>query len=188
MAHLEHLTDAELLGRTATRPEAFGVFYRRHVAAVVGFLLARTRDRELTADLTGETFAAALAARGQFNPDRGPARAWLHGIARNALADSARRGQVEDRARRALGIAALCVDEDDLDRVEELADVARGSGEAGRHLEALEPGTRDAVHARVVAERDYAEIARDLRCSEAVVRKRVSRGLAALRAKLEGPA
>jgi RNA polymerase sigma-70 factor (ECF subfamily) len=33
----------------------------------------------------------------------------------------------------------------------------------------------------VVDERDYAEIAKDLRCSEAVVRKRVSRGLARMR-------
>jgi RNA polymerase sigma-70 factor (ECF subfamily) len=37
----------------------------------------------------------------------------------------------------------------------------------------------------VVDERDYPDIARDLRCSEAVVRERVSRGLTALRDELE---
>jgi DNA-directed RNA polymerase specialized sigma24 family protein len=37
----------------------------------------------------------------------------------------------------------------------------------------------------VVDERGYPEIARDLRCSEAVVRRRVSRGLAALRDQVE---
>ena len=41
-----------------------------------------------------------------------------------------------------------------------------------------------AVQAHVVAERDYAEIAQDLNVSEAVVRKRVSRGLAALRHRM----
>ncbi len=184
MVDLEHLTDARLLERSATRPEAFGVFYRRHVGGVVGFLLARTRDRELAADLAGETFAAALSARAQFDPDRGPARAWLYGIARNTLYDSIRRGQVEDRARRALRIPPLLLEEEDLERVEELADAA--GEDAVRHLDALEPGTRQAVHARVIAERDYAEIARELRCSEAVVRKRVSRGLAALRSRMEG--
>ena len=42
-----------------------------------------------------------------------------------------------------------------------------------------------AVRARVIDERDYPDIAKDLRCSEAVVRKRVSRGLGALRARME---
>lgn len=184
MADLEHLTDAVLLERTGTRPDAFGVFYRRHVAAVVGFLLAGTRDRELAADLAGETFAAALSARAQFDADRGPARAWLYGIARNTLYDSVRRGQVEDRARRALGIPPLLLEDDDLERVEELADAA--GEDVVRHLDALESGTREAVRARVIAEREYADIARELRCSEAVVRKRVSRGLASLRSRMEG--
>jgi RNA polymerase sigma-70 factor (ECF subfamily) len=47
------------------------------------------------------------------------------------------------------------------------------------------PGDQqDAVRARVIDERDYADIAKDMRCSEAVVRKRVSRGLGTLRAHL----
>ena len=37
---------------------------------------------------------------------------------------------------------------------------------------------------RVIDERDYDEIARDLECSEAVVRKRVSRALSTLRARV----
>jgi RNA polymerase sigma-70 factor (ECF subfamily) len=39
-----------------------------------------------------------------------------------------------------------------------------------------------ALRARVIDETDYATIARELRTSEAVVRKRVSRALARLRA------
>lgn len=37
----------------------------------------------------------------------------------------------------------------------------------------------------MIDERGYGDIAKDLRCSEAVVRKRVSRGLGTLRAHLE---
>jgi RNA polymerase sigma-70 factor (ECF subfamily) len=48
----------------------------------------------------------------------------------------------------------------------------------------LPAGERAAVSARVIEERDYGEIARSLGCSEMVVRKRVSRGLARLRAGL----
>jgi DNA-directed RNA polymerase specialized sigma24 family protein len=52
-------------------------------------------------------------------------------------------------------------------------------------LGGLPPHAREAVRARVVEERDYPDIARDLRCSEAIVRKRVSRGLKALRNQME---
>jgi RNA polymerase sigma-70 factor (ECF subfamily) len=41
------------------------------------------------------------------------------------------------------------------------------------------------VKARVVDEREYAEIAAVMRCSELVVRKRVSRGLGRLREQVE---
>jgi len=41
-----------------------------------------------------------------------------------------------------------------------------------------------ALRARVIDEREYDEIARDLDCSEAVVRKRVSRALSTLRARV----
>jgi DNA-directed RNA polymerase specialized sigma24 family protein len=46
---------------------------------------------------------------------------------------------------------------------------------------------RRAVELRVIDERDYGEIATELRCSELVVRKRVSRGLAHLREQLREP-
>ncbi len=49
-------------------------------------------------------------------------------------------------------------------------------------LAALPPQQREAVIARVLDEREYNEISLDLECSALVVRKRVSRGLAALRA------
>jgi RNA polymerase sigma-70 factor (ECF subfamily) len=52
---------------------------------------------------------------------------------------------------------------------------------------ALPPAQRDAVLARVVQERPYAEIADEMRCSELLVRQRVSRGLRALRDQIEEP-
>lgn len=52
-------------------------------------------------------------------------------------------------------------------------------------LAALPPDQREAVEARIVDEREYADIALAARTSESVVRKRVSRGLAGLRSRLE---
>ncbi len=42
-----------------------------------------------------------------------------------------------------------------------------------------------AIRARYLEGRDYAEIASELRCSESVIRKRASRGMATLRDQLQ---
>lgn len=99
-------TDEELLAAVDGEPEAFGVFYGRQVRPLLGYLVRRAGDAELAADLCAETFAAALDGLHRFDPKRGPAVAWLYGIARRSLSHAARRGVVEDRARRRLGMAA----------------------------------------------------------------------------------
>ncbi len=125
-------SDAELLAAAGREPEAFGVFYRRHVRSVLAYTLSRTRRPELAADLTAETFAVALQRGDSFDERRGPARAWLLSIASSKLVDAARRGQVEDRARRRLGIAPRELTDVDLERVEELADLGGGLDADGK--------------------------------------------------------
>jgi RNA polymerase sigma factor (sigma-70 family) len=99
--------DEALLVEGRRDAEAFGLFYSRHVDAVLAFFLRRTGDRELAADLTAETFAAALSALPRYRPQRSAALAWLFAIAHHKMVDSIRRGQVEDRARRRLGLEPL---------------------------------------------------------------------------------
>jgi RNA polymerase sigma factor (sigma-70 family) len=176
-------SDAQLLPAIARGDDrAFSAFYRRHLGMVVGWCVRRTGDPELAADLTAEVFAAVLIAAARYEPAHDSAAAWLVGIARNALGHSVRRGQVDARARQRLGAPPLTVEDDDLARVLELA--ADREGAAGRLLAGLPPDERVAVRARVIEERAYDEIAQSLGCSEMVVRKRVSRGLARLRAGL----
>jgi RNA polymerase sigma-70 factor (ECF subfamily) len=176
--------DDDLLARFAAGDaEAFVGFYRRHLAAILGFFLRRTGDPELTADLTAEVFAAALLAAERFRPGEQPALAWLYGIAAHKLADSRRRGRVEDQARRRLALEPLAIDDAELARVEQMAD----SGAAEAAVLTLPAAQRDAVLARVVDERPYAEIADQMQCSELLVRQRVSRGLRALRAQIQEP-
>jgi RNA polymerase sigma-70 factor, ECF subfamily len=178
--------DDELLGRFAGGdPEAFVAFYRRHLAAVLGFFLRRTGDPELTADLTAEVFAAALLAAERYRPGERPALAWLYGIAAHKLADSRRRGRVEDAARRRLGMEPLTIDDAELARVEELADAGATAAALEQALGALPGDQRDAVLERIVRERSYADIAHDMDCSQLLVRQRVSRGLRALRAQIK---
>ncbi|MGC9221851.1 MAG: RNA polymerase sigma factor [Solirubrobacteraceae bacterium] len=53
-----------------------------------------------------------------------------------------------------------------------------------RLLYELPADQRQVVQARILDGRPYSDIAHELRCSEAVVRKRVSRGLSTLRDQL----
>ena len=180
---MEMMDDAQLLAASARGDaEAFAAFYRRHLRHVVGFCLRETGSRELAADLSAEVFAAALEASGRYEPRHDTAVAWLLGIARNKLLDSLRRGRVENATRRRLGLAPVALEDEDLARVEELAGFAERP--ALELVDALPVDERYAVRARIVDERPYAEIAGELDCSESVLRKRVSRGLARVRSQL----
>jgi RNA polymerase sigma factor (sigma-70 family) len=161
---------------------SFAVFYRRHVEGVLAFFARRTRDAELAADLTAETFAGALVARGRFDPGRGSAPAWLYGIALHKLAHAQRRAGAERRARRRLGMERIELTDADIERIDALGSDTRAS----TLVERLAPEQRDAIRAHVIDERPYGEIASSEAVSEAVVRKRVSRGLAAVRQRM-GP-
>jgi RNA polymerase sigma-70 factor (ECF subfamily) len=172
------VTDEELL--SARDAASFERFYTHHVDRVLGFFARRTRDPELAADLCAETFAAALASRHRYRPDAGAAAAWLFGIASKKLADAHRRGYAEQRARRRLGMERIELSDDDVARIARL-----GEADAAHVLLArLAPDQREAIAAHVIEERPYEEIAAQLDTSQAVVRKRVSRGLAAMRQRM----
>jgi RNA polymerase sigma factor (sigma-70 family) len=174
---------ALLLAARAGDYAAFELFYRRWLPVVTRFHLRRGGSREAAFDLTAETFAGVVASLGKFDPEQGSAAAWLFGIAEHKLGTSRRRGRVEARARRELGCGRLTLDDEDLTRVEELASLG-GSERVQALLAELPPDQEAAVRARVLDERSYVEIAIELRCSEAVVRQRVHRGLQRLRERM----
>ena len=185
---MDERSDDDLLAATRAEPEAFAVFYRRHVDALLAYFARRTRDAELAADLTAETFAAALDGAHRHRPERGPAVAWLYGIARRQLAHAARTGAVEDRARRRLGMAPLQLTDEALERVEALATADASAALIREGLAALPADQREARAARGCSRSRTTRRSRPrARTSESVVRKRVSRGLAGLRSRLEGP-
>jgi RNA polymerase sigma-70 factor (ECF subfamily) len=174
------LSDGELLERTrAGDCDAFGELYERRRELVLAFLLKRTRDPEAAMDLMAETFAAALLALADRPPAiAGSAAPWLLTIARNAMIDSYRRGRVESDARRRLAMEPVQIGDGDVERVLQLAaetDLLLGLADE------LPAEQFDALRARVLDGRGYEEIAGQLECSAAVVRKRVSRAISTLR-------
>ena len=186
MTDFAKLTDDALLLATRRQPEAFGVFYERHAASMLRFLARATGSREAALDLTAEVFAAALTATHRYRPGEAPAKDWLFGITRNKLAAVRRDDARADAARRRLGIPRLEFADAALERIDEILD-ARGRGQG--YLDGmgeLTPDEHRAVSARVLEERDYAEIAAAAGTSETAIRKRVSRGLAKLAQRKDG--
>lgn len=177
-------SDVELLRAMATDAAAFEELYRRYEVVVAAFLVRRSRDPELAADLTTETFAVALLRSDAFR-DEGPVVGWLLGIARNALLESWRRGRAERRAQERLGLE-LHLSDASHERVETLLDADAVGPPLEHALARLPPGQRDAITAHVLEDRPYEEVAARLGVPASTVRKRVSRGLARLRTTLEG--
>src|ERR1700761_176860 len=110
------VSDERLLA--GSDPAGFETFYLRHVEMLLGFFARRTRDAELAADLTAETFAAALSARRRYRPEHGAALTWLFGIATKKLADAQRRGYAEQRCRRRLGMERIELTDADIARID----------------------------------------------------------------------
>ncbi len=183
---IEALSDVELLARTREDPGAFGVFYRRHVHALLAFMVRRCGNVEAGADLTAEVFATALERAEGFDPARGEPVGWLYGIARHKLARWFRDGTIEDRARRRLGITRIALGDEGIERVEAIASLDVRASVLHDALAGLPAQQRDAVVARVVLEHSYEQIGERDRVSSLLARKRVSRGLAALRQRLGG--
>ena len=175
--------ESQLLIEARSGAREFTAFYRHFEHPVLGFFVNATGRSDLAADLTAETFARALEAVAAFDPKRGRADQWLFGIARNVLAESYRRRQVEASARARLGMPELILDDH---TAETIARLSSGHEDASLALASLPNEQRHAIQARVLDEREYPDIAHELRCSEALVRQRVSRGLRALRTRLAG--
>lgn len=170
-------SDEELLA--AGGSQDFAIFYRRYAPEVLRYFARRVRDPEAAADLTAETFAAVVVARGRFRPDRGSAAGWLYGIAGHKLADFQRHGYLEDRARRQLGMVRRPLSEKDATYIAALGD------EVVTDMLSLLPGEqRDAVHGHVIADQSYEQLARAAGISPSAMRQRVSRGLRTLRGRI----
>jgi RNA polymerase sigma-70 factor (ECF subfamily) len=177
--------DGMLLTRARHSPEAFGEFYDRNVQAVLRFFYQRTASSEVAADLTAETFTAVLAGVHRYRPAKGTGRGWMFGIARNLYRQYLRRGRVETKARRRLGVRMPDLETIDLERIEAAVDFMPFVVLLPGALEALSPSVRAAVQLRIGDQLPYREIAERLGCTEISARVRVSRGLDRLHASLD---
>jgi RNA polymerase sigma factor (sigma-70 family) len=160
--------------------------YRRHSVVLLAFFARRTYEVQVAFDLTAETFATALEEQPNCSARTVSARrAWLFGIARNLLASFYRSGEIELRAVRRLAIETPLMSDASIRRVEDLADLATARLAMSHAIAGLSDEYREALRLRVIDQRPYVDVARELGITEQTARARVSRALKSLRESLE---
>lgn len=169
--------EGDLLIEARRRPEALGELYVLVERRLVRYFYRRTACAATAADLTSETFAAAIDGLRRFDPKKGAGIGWIFGIARHLHSQWLRSEQVEQAARRKVGMQLGPPEDLDVTAIEESVDFGPILDRLDEALEQLTAPTRDAVVLRIVERLDYEEISARLRCSPGAARVRVSRGL-----------
>ncbi len=164
----------------------FERLYEGTAEDVVRYFLRRTGSPETAADLTAETFAAALTSWTSYELSKGSHRQWVFGIAHHQLTRYLRRRRVDSRARKELGMRrSVDLDAESRERIEQLVDLRTEFGRLDEALEELSSKAARAVELRIGQELPYEEVADRLGISETAARARVSRGLNRLAEILE---
>jgi len=167
---------------SGSAPEGFADLYERHFADIYRYIAGRL-GRNVADDIAADTFVIALRKHADFDPGRGPVRAWLYGIATNLVAQHRR---AEKRRYQALARAGA----------QELAaghDSNPGPGAAGegmqprlaRALARLSQEERDVLLLVALVDLSYQEISQALGIPDGTVGSRLNRARRKIRAALD---
>jgi RNA polymerase sigma factor (sigma-70 family) len=179
-------SDAALLGRIPSDRAALERFYRCHVDAIERFAVRRSRDPGEAAELVSAVFLAVIESAAGYDARRGPARAWLFGIAVRLLAEERRTWWRDERTmRRFAGQAVL--EPDDYARLEDQIDAARRGPAVVAALDSLSARDRELFLLVAEEELSVADAARVLGITPVAGRMRLRRARLKLRGALETP-
>jgi RNA polymerase sigma factor (sigma-70 family) len=165
--------------RTGTKLD-FERLYRAARDDVFAYVATMLRDRSAAEDVTALAFERAYRKQRSYDPRKGPERAWLFGIARNAALDELRR-----RKR----TAALEGDPVDTAAIglEDHADAALRRAELRDALSSLPPRDRELIALKFHAGLTNEEIARVLGVSASNAGTRLHRAVNRLREACHAP-
>jgi RNA polymerase sigma-70 factor, ECF subfamily len=140
-------------------PGSFAAFYRQHYPRLIRWFAGRLRGPDQALELTAETFAAAYAARLGFkgSTDR-QALAWIFAIAYSKLEQFRRDASVQTRALERLAFAWPPPDEEELRRVEEMADAEAAGDALDDAMSKLTDAEREVVERHILDGLGFAEI------------------------------
>lgn len=100
----------------ATQPEHLEAFYREHLPFVRSYVARRLDNALDIADVTADIFLRVVRSADTYQAHLGPPRAWLTGIARNAVAEHRQAGARYEAAARQAG-GRRWLDEDSAERI-----------------------------------------------------------------------
>jgi RNA polymerase sigma-70 factor (ECF subfamily) len=174
-------SDAEVIGRSLGEPEAFGLIYDRHAAALLRFL-GRRAGAKVAEGLLGELFRIAFERRKTFDASRGSALPWLYGIGSNLLLKH-RRGE----ARRLRASARMAAGREAADGRASAAalDARLLFPRVADAIEALPDDERETLLLFAWEELSYHSVAEALELPIGTVRSRLNRARVRLRELLE---
>lgn len=165
--------------------ESLASLYRRHAEPLLIYFARRVFDAEDAVDLVAETFATAFESAGNFRgTTEDEAIGFLYGIARNKLLAHIHDGAMRVRKTRQLPVDRRALADAEVERIEDLAELAVLRQAVREQLDLLSPEHRAALKLRIIEELDYGEVAARMNISEQAARARVSRGLKALATRL----
>jgi RNA polymerase sigma-70 factor (ECF subfamily) len=168
--------DIEGLIREGRHRDAVAALAREHGGTLGRLCMALLASQSEAEEAVQETLLAAYRGMAGYRFE-GTLKAWLYAIARRQCAR-----RLERRQKRT---ELSLVPEPDDGPASELS--ARQRAQRVRAaLARIKPSEREAVVLRYLSQLDYSEIAAALDIAESAARKRVSRGLAALRGVLGG--
>ncbi|HTU30068.1 MAG TPA: RNA polymerase sigma factor [Solirubrobacteraceae bacterium] len=181
-------TRAEIAVDTAGRSGAseFELIYRANVAAMTAFFARRCFDAQTVADLTAETFVAAVGSFGTFDARKGSPRGWLFGIARRVYADHCAAAASGHEATGRLA-GQLILDEDEIEQLAARIDDQRAGRKLLERCAQLPAIDRAVIELVDIAGLPSKEAAAILNVSPGAVRIRLFRARARLRKGAESP-
>lgn len=162
--------------------DEFEFFYRQHLDLIRVYLARRVNDPFIVADLTADIFVRAIDSAPTYRCSLGPPRAWLIGIARNALADHRRRTARETAALHRFHGREL-LDEESTDHIIDRIAAQRDAQHLLEALRSLPEPQREVIELVAVDQLTLTEAAHVLKIRDGTARVRYHRARRALRAQ-----
>jgi RNA polymerase sigma-70 factor (ECF subfamily) len=179
--------DAELMLRVGEGDTAsFAILLDRHRSAILRFIYRKIKNLALAEELTQEVFLRVYRSRTSYQATA-KFRTWLFRIAThlvlNAVRDS-KKDAWHERLSDAPSTGPVMQISDGLPSVEERLVRQARQAEVRRAIAELPDIQRNAVLMQRYAEMEYAEIARNLNCTESAVKSLMFRAHETLRTRL----
>jgi RNA polymerase sigma factor (sigma-70 family) len=160
-------------GELSPRLAEFERLYRAEFGAVAAYFARRCEDPQLVADLTADTFVAAIRSFAEYDPRKTGTRAWAIGIARRVYTRFRESDPREQTGR--TGSAQQLLDRAETKELTWWIDVERSSRELMERLAPMSALDREALELVDLCGLSHGEAARELGVSTGALRVRLAR-------------